>query len=560
MAQTNQAGSPILGSPTGEMFTPGAAPDSQEYSDSFRPNVQQVWEEQVDINSINSIVGIPGRDGMEGGGIRALTEWQARDKGKQYTGKELNEMFSELPAENKFSDAEKLNLYQATLRVENLKRIQEKKNWMAMGAPLDTWDNLTAGAMQGLDPVNLGAGMLFGGGSIAMKVMGNIAGNLLVDVPTTMLLRRENQKVNYMETAIGSVGGGIVGTAVGEALGLAAKGLVYGSAKVLNRVKGAVDTMPVETKAAAFGVARAQIDTNSKVNVEKVITPHMDRLGGKVEVDFPPTAPPIPGMADTVAYSVTHPDSGAPMHMGDNYGPGKYITTDKAKANSLGANAEGATVGKITSHGIGPDAKWLDIDAPASDPKIGSIITSLIEKMGVTKEDIGFDDTMTIRDLMEGIEGVTDDVHAIAKENKFSGLEWADGSEGHKTKLVFDEALDQVEDVADVAPSKEMSPKMDRKALVEVIDDAEKKENNIFYDEEAVKKIEEHASKSLEDPIEEDRLIAAMEEREKQLLADPASDPDLVEQLTLAKKEFADAEKDSKAFQDLANCIIGKKT
>ncbi|MBK8455654.1 MAG: hypothetical protein IPL34_20450 [Thiofilum sp.] len=193
---------------------------SQEFAPYYGPGS---WGEMFRARAYEQLV--------EKGPTSSLFRWSTEQFINQIQPKvsadDLNKTYADMADKGVFF-TEPMAPSVARLRVEQRRKEYELNQWMARGQSKWGWGSeMLAGMAQSLDPINIavgaGVGMLAGpilpalrgikrtAGLIALET----AGNLAVDVPTYMQLKREFTDQGIFETAIGSVGGGILQGSIG---------------------------------------------------------------------------------------------------------------------------------------------------------------------------------------------------------------------------------------------------------------------------------------------------------------------------------------------------------
>ena len=526
------------------------APDEAGLADAYRPSYEQAWEEQVKLNSLNSLFGIPF---YEKGAAFRFADELLRDTSQEKKIKpdELNKAF---PGMN-FS--EELPLSIAASRAANKARQDEMKAWISRG-DLGVKGQLTAGAMTGLDPGNVILGVALGGQGLVAKVGYNILGNYLMDLPTYALRKREGQDVNLAETLVESTAGGIVGTGVGEGLGIALRGTLRAGAAVGKKFSP-------ETKAKIMSATLSQKETGAKLDVSPMTKTTQDALSGKI-VGGATEYVHTPGLSTERALYTGETPSGEGVSFETDLGPGRYVTDDEVRVVNQVSNPNAARTGEVAQMAARPDAKLLDLDTPVTDKAAASIVQKIESRLGV-KLEVG--EGTSLKDVMDQIESkqITGElgedsmvaVQAVAREQGMRGYNFVekspDGSK-HNVALFFDKDTPHLDELGRYKPDGENSPHLSPDEAERVSTDALKPENLEAYNVEAQKLIEDISSRDFEDQTYLDGQIQAAEQLARSVLEREGAPADVTKQLEAVKEDFADDMRARGFAKALAECLF----
>jgi hypothetical protein len=413
---------------------------SGDQEKGIRPNRWEKFTSMVTDTAMSGPVG--NVFGDDGGFIdRWMTErLLVRDgvarKQTKLTPEEANRLYPGMP--EPFSEPVYPEV--AALRAAHNKRKRHLEEWIGRGPESGLGLSLAAGAASGLlDPlsvaVDVGTGFatkgLQAGKALKLLAAENLATSAAFEVPSYLQAKWEGQNPQLGESAINVAAGTLLGTALGFA--------AYGVGKRLDNPK-------------ALATAIAQHEAGKKIDV----TAHAEVDAARARGDLANGATPNP-REEGKLYAAVDPETGEAVNLGESI-PGTVLTDSPEVANN--AAVRNGKAGTIQEVRVKPEARYLDIDQPASSPEVQAFIEAFRERTGTTLE---VEEGMTLRGFMESMENELGDPASIGEAHvEFRQVAEELGYDGYtisrgrsKSVLQFDEkklepgeAMDANPDVA----------------------------------------------------------------------------------------------------------------
>lgn len=381
-------------------------------------------------------VGVPGvlPDDMLGG---SLTRWVARQSAEtelarlgraKKSPEELNAMYPGMP--KAFSEPQYAET--AQIQWDEHKRKQQFRNYIERGGGNGFFMELAAGLPAALDPINLTMGLATGGISramgfapgIATSLVENTVGNLAADIPSAAALNSEHQDVNYVTTALGSLGSAVGATALHAGLGY-----------IFRKTKAEiVKRMPKEEVTTAVSTAVAQTEMNARVNVRPQIELLQRRLWGATATgELPGPQQLLTGPGETRIQYGAHAPDGASLALLKDHGDGLYLSDTPHAPNNIAVDPSSPNAGTVVQYEVPKGLKLLETDRALAAPDMAEFKAKLEEKLGENGTRIlGDTKSMTISDLVDEVTRLneskllpkngTELVKEVAQETGYRGL------------------------------------------------------------------------------------------------------------------------------------------
>lgn len=450
----------------------------------------------------------------------------------------------------------------AKLIADSSRRRKHLRLWQERGPETGFWFQLSIGATQALDPVNLaltalgGAALArFGLGSNIAAVYGeNFVGNVISEIPGIVKRSQENEEPDLAELAINAAGGAIVGTA-----------LHFGVRKAADVVR----RVPEAVRERNFKKILTQDEAGARLDVSEEVRNQQVRESG-VNPDVPRTYVfrPVEDPKKVDFFVPTDEQSYASIEFGEReFGPGVYAVDDPAIANSIAVqrSTDGGLVRKLRPN---EETRLLNLDMPVE--QIPALAKEIELRSGLRLE---IEDGASIGDVIESVRravlrGEADDIALnesikTIRDQGYDGVLYVENPDGSSpTNRAFFFETDEIRATAlgaepanpDVVP--EPRPKSNEEAIAEL----EAPENQDLTVPNKLAEIRESLAKAR--AIESNPEHAAeIEETYKQLVKERVeSDPELKELVEEYDAEVRAEEAQIEAHEFLSNCMAKRMT